>query len=228
MLLYPLLYGVYELLVWLFDPFGCHRAMSNQTFAKRIVPALLNSVPFLILSYYLDDPQVYINPQPFVLEWFFGASLPFLYAGVCNQWIFWWLPYLLGKAAGVTDMTRRNDFNLKRAGVWRGLPRMRHSTVVPTLEHTILQPLGQLSLYQVTQTIIRNNVKMKSWISIILYVFWTAIAIFLPFQLVKVKTKTSKDKPEELPVACYVASSAILFVGCYLGASMTGFLIHLQ
>lgn len=150
--------GGIEVSAWVLDPLGVHAALNDgapMSLVSRVAAASVNGGVWLLLAKALSSCDVG------ALGHFFA---PFAVSFTMNQWLFWWWPYLLGQSAGLSAMISEHIDQLK------GQPRMLPAigdNLVPTIEHTILQPLSVLALLRVVSLLKtkqrKSTSKEKKW-----------------------------------------------------------------
>mmetsp|Transcript_19670 Transcript_19670/g.22628 ORF Transcript_19670/g.22628 Transcript_19670/m.22628 type:complete len:227 (+) Transcript_19670:43-723(+) len=134
--------GLYELAVWIADPFHVHTALNDakpMTIGSRLLAGGVNGGLWLVLSNALLKGQKKTR----------AALLPFVSSFTMNQWLFWWWPYLLG-SAGLVDMVAEHKEQLAPLSRW--LPSIGDH-LVPSNEHAILQPLSLFACVRLLRTI---------------------------------------------------------------------------
>ena len=137
-----------ESVFWLADPLGVHTAMNKGTpmpWGGRIAAATINGGSHALVAHALVKAKTGNTAWANVA----AGMAPFLAAVNWGQWVFWWWPYVLGKAAGTCEMVEEHIEELKELP--RILPGDKTKHLVPDIEHTLLQPLTLMGLYQAAQ-----------------------------------------------------------------------------
>ncbi|CAE7819586.1 prpf31, partial [Symbiodinium sp. CCMP2456] len=137
-----------ESVFWLADPLGVHTAMNKgkpTPWGGRIAAATINGGSHALFAYALMKAKMGNTAWANVA----AGMAPFLAAVNWGQWVFWWWPYVLGKAAGTREMIEEHIEELKELP--RILPGDKTKHLVPDIEHTLLQPLTLMALYQAAQ-----------------------------------------------------------------------------
>lgn len=143
--------GGYELLVWIVDPFRVHTAL-NDGQPMNVVPRILAGGVNGGLWLWLSGALVKGHKKTT------AALLPFVASFTMNQWLFWWWPYLLGSSAGLIEMVEEHKNQLENLP--RVLPNIGDH-LVPSIEHTILQPLSLFTLVRLLRTLRLASSKAK-------------------------------------------------------------------
>lgn len=118
--------AVYEAVVWTVDlpPFTAHQ----DPFDERLLPALINSVPHLLLGAMAFS----CGFGPLVVIY-----TAYIFVFTAMQAFFWWLPYLFDLATA----DRVAHFEAELSAVISILPPLRATPhIIPSLEHTLLFP----------------------------------------------------------------------------------------
>jgi hypothetical protein len=129
--------GAFQVVVWTKDPFGVHTALNDgvpMALSGQVAAAGINGGLWFLLAAALGRRWPKVT----------GFLAPFAVTFTFNQWMFWWWPYLLGTAAGMQATVSEHTHQL--AALPRLLPPIGDH-LVPSVEHTLLQPLSLYVLW---------------------------------------------------------------------------------